>query len=53
MSEILIYQNESGNIKVDIMFEDVELDKRLVVRNYRTTTKIFNYSAISNSCKIT
>ena len=22
MSEILIYQNESGNIKVDVIFED-------------------------------
>lgn len=22
MSEILIYQNENGNIKVDVMFED-------------------------------
>ena len=53
MSEILIYQNENGNIKVDVIFEDEELDKNSVVRNYRTTTKIFNYSAISNSCKIT
>ncbi len=70
MSEILIYQNESGNIKVDVMFEDGsiwlsqaqicevfgkakstisehikaifeegELDEKVVVRNYRTTTK--------------
>ena len=70
MSEILIYQNESGNIKVDVRFEDGsiwlsqaqicelfgkakstisehikaifeegELDKNSVVRNYRTTTK--------------
>ena len=68
MSEILIYQNENGNIKVDVMFEDgsiwlsqaqicelfgkakstisehikaifeeSELDKNSVVRNYRTT----------------
>jgi hypothetical protein len=68
MSEILIYQNENGNIKVDVMFEDGsiwlsqaqicevfgkakstisehikaifeegELDKNSVVRNYRTT----------------
>ena len=68
MSEILIYQNESGNIKVDVRFEDgsiwlsqaqicelfgkakstisehikaifeeSELDKNSVVRNYRTT----------------
>ena len=68
MSEILIYQNESGNIKVDVRFEDGsiwlsqaqicevfgkakstisehikaifeegELDKNSVVRNYRTT----------------
>ncbi len=68
MSEILIYQNENGNIKVDVMFEDgsiwlsqaqicevfgkakstisehikaifedEELDKNSVVRNYRTT----------------
>ena len=70
MSEILIYQNENGNIKVDVMFEDGsiwlsqaqicevfgkakstisehikaifeegELDEKVVVRNYRTTTK--------------
>ncbi len=70
MSEILIYQNETGNIKVDVMFEDGsiwlsqaqicevfgkakstisehikaifeegELDEKVVVRNYRTTTK--------------
>ena len=70
MSEILIYQNESGNIKVDVRFEDGsiwlsqaqicevfgkakstisehikaifeegELDEKVVVRNYRTTTK--------------
>ncbi|MCT7535043.1 virulence RhuM family protein [Aliarcobacter cryaerophilus] len=70
MSEILIYQNENGNIKVDVMFEDgsiwlsqaqicevfgkakstisehikaifedEELDEKVVVRNYRTTTK--------------
>ena len=70
MSEILIYQNESGNIKVDVIFEDDsiwlsqaqicevfgkakstisehikaifeegELDEKVVVRNYRTTTK--------------
>lgn len=68
MSDILIYQNESGNIKVDVRFEDGslwlsqaqicdvfgkakstisehikaifdegELDKNSVVRNYRTT----------------
>lgn len=68
MSNILIYQNENGNIKVDVMFEDGsiwlsqaqicevfgkakstisehikaifeegELDKNSVVRNYRTT----------------
>ena len=68
MSEILIYQNEKGNIKVDVrfedgsiwlsqaqicevfgkakstisehikaIFEDEELDKNSVVRNYRTT----------------
>lgn len=70
MSEILIYQKENGNIKVDVMFEDGsiwlsqaqicevfgkakstisehikaifeegELDEKVVVRNYRTTTK--------------
>ena len=70
MSEILIYQNENGNIKVDVMFEDGsiwlsqaqicelfgkakstisehikaifeegELDEKVVVRNYRITTK--------------
>ena len=70
MSEILIYQNESGNIKVDVRFEDgsiwlsqaqickvfgkakstisehikaifeeEELNEKVVVRNYRTTTK--------------
>lgn len=70
MSNILIYQNENGNIKVDVMFEDSsiwlsqaqicevfgkakstisehikaifeegELDEKVVVRNYRTTTK--------------
>ena len=68
MSEILIYQNETGNIKVDVVFEagsvwlsqaqicevfgkakstisehikaifeEGELDKKAVVRNYRTT----------------
>ena len=72
MSEILIYQNESGNIKVDVIFEDDsiwlsqaqicevfgkakstisehikaifeegELDEKVVVRNYRKTTKIW------------
>ncbi len=72
MSEILIYQNENGNIKVDVMFEDGsiwlsqaqicevfgkakstisehikaifeegELDEKVVVRNYRKTTKIW------------
>src|SRR5574344_915059 len=70
MSNILIYQNETGNIKVDVIFEDGsvwlsqgqicevfgktkstisehikaifeegELDEKVVVRNYRTTTK--------------
>ena len=70
MSNILIYQNENGNIKVDVLFEDEslwlsqtqicevfgkakstisehikaifeegELDKEAVVRNYRTTRK--------------
>jgi len=70
MSNILIYQNENGKIKVDVLFEDEslwlsqtqicevfgkakstisehikaifeegELDKEAVVRNYRTTTK--------------
>jgi hypothetical protein len=34
-SNILIYQN--GNIKA--IFEEYELDKEVVVRNYRTTTK--------------
>ena len=69
-SNILIYQNENGNIKVDVLFEDKslwlsqtqicevfgkakstisehikaifdesELDERVVVRKYRTTTK--------------
>ena len=82
MSEILIYQNESGNIKVDVIFEDdsiwlsqaqicevfgkakstisehikaifeeAELDEKVVVRNYRTTTKILKYSGKPNSCK--
>ena len=59
---ILIYQNENGNIKVDVMFEDGsiwlsqsqiceegELDEEVVVRNYRTTTRIFDYSVIPNS----
>ena len=36
---ILIYQNEQGNIKVDVRFEDEELNEKVVVRNYRTTTK--------------
>ncbi|MFA7571954.1 MAG: hypothetical protein WCY75_12005 [Sulfurimonadaceae bacterium] len=36
---ILIYQNEQGNIKVDVRFEEEELDKKAVVRNFRTTTK--------------
>lgn len=70
MSNILIYQNENGNIKVDVLFEDEslwlsqtqicevfgkakstisehikaifeegELDEKVVVRKYRTTTK--------------
>jgi len=68
MSNILIYQNDNGNIKVDVLFENEslwlsqtqicavfgkaksiisehikaiyengELDKKAVVRNYRTT----------------
>lgn len=84
MSEILIYQNENGNIKVDVMFKDgsiwlsraqvcevfgkakstiserikaifeeEELDKNLVVRNYRTTTEILDCSKKLNSCKST
>lgn len=36
---ILIYQNEQGNIKVDVRFEDEELNEKVVVRNFRTTTK--------------
>ncbi len=82
MNNILIYQNENGNIKVDVMFEDgsiwlsqaqicevfgkakstisehikaifeeAELDEKVVVRNYRTTTKILKYSGKPNSCK--
>ena len=70
MSNILIYQNENGNIKVDVLFEDEslwlsqtqicevfgkakstisehikaifeegELDEKVVVRKYQTTTK--------------
>ena len=81
-SNILIYQNENGNIKVDVRFEDGsiwlsqaqicevfgkakstisehikaifeegELDEKVVVRNYRTTTKRLKYSVIPNSCK--
>ena len=81
-SNILIYQNENGNIKIDVMFEDGsiwlsqaqicevfgkakstisehikaifeegELDEKVVVRNYRTTTKRLKYSLIPNSCK--
>jgi hypothetical protein len=38
-SNILIYQNEQGNIKVHVRFEEEELDKKAVVRNFRTTTK--------------
>lgn len=49
MSEILIYQNDNGNIKVDVRFEEEELDEKVVVRNYRTTTKILNCSVIPNS----
>lgn len=48
---ILIYQNENGNIKVDVIFEDGELGEKVVIRNYRTTTEILNYSEKSNSCK--
>ena len=82
MNNILIYQNENGNIKVDVMFEDgsiwlsqaqicevfgkakstisehikaifeeAELDEKVVVRNFRTTTKILKYSGKPNSCK--
>lgn len=32
---ILIYQNEQDNIKVDVKFED-ELQKDSIIRNYRT-----------------
>ncbi|MFA7091818.1 MAG: hypothetical protein WC149_08195 [Arcobacteraceae bacterium] len=35
---ILIYQNEQGNIKI-VRFEEEELDEKVVVRNFRTTTK--------------
>ncbi|MDX4050009.1 hypothetical protein Q6A83_04385 [Aliarcobacter skirrowii] len=79
-SNILIYQNENGNIKVDVRFEDGsiwlsqaqicevfgkakstisehikaifeegELNEKVVVRNYRTTTKRLKYSVIPNS----
>ena len=34
-SNILIYQNDNGNIKA--IFEEGELDKEAVVRNYRIT----------------
>ena len=35
---ILIYENQSGDIKVDVRFEDEELDRISTVRKYRTTT---------------
>ena len=37
-SNILIYQNDNGNIKVDVRFKEEELDNKVVVRNNRTTT---------------
>jgi len=36
-SHIIIYQNDTVDIKVDVRFEENELDKEVVVRNYRTT----------------
>jgi hypothetical protein len=40
---ILIYQKENGNIKVDIRFEEGELDAKSFFRNYQTTiTKVEN-----------
>jgi len=35
-SNILIYQNDNGNIKIDVKFEDAEIGREAVVRNYRT-----------------
>ena len=35
-SNILIYQNENGSIKVDVRFEEGELTPPSTVRNYRT-----------------
>ena len=36
---------------IKTIFEDEELDEKVVVRNYRTTTKILKYSGKPNSCK--
>lgn len=38
-NNILIYENQNGAIKVDVRFEDEELSKEVVVRNFLTTTK--------------
>lgn len=40
-SNILIYQNDNGNIKVDVRFKEEELDNKVVVRNNRTV-QIYN-----------
>lgn len=49
MCKISISKNKNRNIKA--IFEYIELDERVVVRNSRTTTEIFNYSEKLNSCK--
>jgi len=37
MSQMIIYQNEEGKIKVDVRFEDEgELDENATVRKFRT-----------------
>ena len=36
---------------IKAIFEEAELDEKVVVRNYRTTTKILKYSGKPNSCK--
>lgn len=38
-------ENQNGKIKVDVRFEDKELDKDSVVRKFRTTANdVKNYS---------
>lgn len=40
MNQMIIYQNESCDIKVDVRFEVKRLDTNATIRNFRTTQNL-------------